>query len=120
MCLQLESVSPPEATFNLVLRVTNREKRGEAGLIFMSVRLYGRVSVGGRLKCAVGDTVVLNERARRDLRGRIGIVIQVGPVKGEYGVELSDGHRPSLVYIEAINFDVVRGDDGELTSRSTA
>lgn len=61
----------------------------------------------------VGDGVVPNERSRRDLRGRNGIVIQIGPVKGQYGVEFSDGRQPSLIYMEAVDFDVVRRADDD-------
>jgi hypothetical protein len=61
----------------------------------------------GPRKFAVGDMAFVNERAPRLLRGRTGLVIQVGPTKGEYGVEFRDGRTPSLVYLEAMLLDVV-------------
>ena len=60
-----------------------------------------------RLKFVVGDMAVVNTRARRDLRGRTGVIVQVGPTKGEYGVEFGDGRMPSLAYIEAVTLDSV-------------
>jgi hypothetical protein len=61
--------------------------------------------VATRLKFGVGDGVVVNRRGARNLRGRQGTVIQVGPVKGEYGVEFSDRREPSLIYLEACALD---------------
>jgi len=58
-----------------------------------------------RHKFVVGDLAVVNARGRRELRGRKGIVTQVGPTKGEYGVEFVDGRVPSLVYVEAVRLD---------------
>jgi hypothetical protein len=59
----------------------------------------------GRLKFVVGDGVSVNRKGLRQLRGRIGTVVQIGPDKGEYGVEFEDGQEPSLVYIEAMKLD---------------
>jgi hypothetical protein len=53
----------------------------------------------------VGDFAVANTRARRELRGRTGTVVQIGPIKGEYGVEFADGRSPSLVYMEAVKLN---------------
>ena len=58
-----------------------------------------------RMKFVVGDSAIVNARGRRGLRGRKGIVTQVGPTKGEYGVEFADGRVPSLVYLEAVRLD---------------
>ncbi len=58
-----------------------------------------------RHKIVVGDLAVVNARGRRELRGRKGIVTQVGPTKGEYGIEFVDGRVPSLVYLEAVRLD---------------
>jgi hypothetical protein len=60
-------------------------------------------------KFNVGDFATPNTRAPRDLRGRTGIVMQIGPIKGEYGVEFVDGRRPSLVYVEAVKLNRVPG-----------
>lgn len=64
-----------------------------------------------RLKFVVGDSAIVNARGRRELRGRTGIVIQIGPTKGEYGIEFADGRVPSLVYIEAVRLDRCGADD---------
>jgi hypothetical protein len=58
-----------------------------------------------KFKFGVGDIAIANTRARRELRGRRGIIIQIGPVKGEYGVEFADDRTPSLVYVEALKLD---------------
>jgi hypothetical protein len=60
-----------------------------------------------RLKFSVGDVVVANARGRRDVRGRAGVVVQVGPTKGEYAVEFGDGRTPSLAYMEAVTLDSI-------------
>ena len=62
--------------------------------------------MAGKLKFAVGDWAVVNMRARRELRGRTGTVVEIGPVKGEYAVEFADGRNPSLAYMETVNLDL--------------
>jgi hypothetical protein len=58
-----------------------------------------------KTKFEVGDLAIANTRAPRDLRGRMGTVVEIGPIKGEYGVEFADGRSPSLVYLEAMKLD---------------
>ena len=65
----------------------------------------------GRLKFSVGEVAVVNTRGRRHLRGRAGVVVQVGPTKGEYAVEFLDGRMPSLAYLEAITLDSIANAD---------
>ena len=64
-----------------------------------------------KLKFAAGDSVVINPKGLSRMRGRKGIVVQAGPIKGEYAVEFADGHEPSLVYVEAVTLDRVRTDE---------
>ncbi len=60
-----------------------------------------------KLKFVVGDLAVVNSKGRRDLRGRAGVVVQIGPTKGEYGVEFTDGCTPSLAYMESMMLDAI-------------
>jgi hypothetical protein len=60
-----------------------------------------------KLKFVIGDLAVVNSKGRRDLRGRVGVVLQIGPTKGEYGVEFTDGCTPSLAFMEAMMLDAI-------------
>jgi hypothetical protein len=60
-----------------------------------------------RLKFVVGDLAVVSTKGRRDLRGRVGVVVQIGPMKGEYAVEFTDGGTPSLASMEAMMLDAI-------------
>jgi hypothetical protein len=68
----------------------------------------------GKLKFAVGDEVIVNLRGLSRFRGRMGRVIEIGPVKGEYGVKFADGREPSLVYVEAMRLDRLERRDERL------
>lgn len=45
----------------------------------------------GKWKFNIGDQVVANEKAPGDYRGRKGIIVERGPAKGEYTVEIDGG-----------------------------
>ena len=52
-----------------------------------------------RKQLALGDHVVVNDRAPRDYRGRDGFITELGPGKSEYRVEFDDGRQPTTGYL---------------------
>ena len=51
---------------------------------------------------AVGDAVRVSSDAPGDLKGRTGIVTEIGPGDGEYRIEFEDGERPTTAYLAAV------------------
>jgi hypothetical protein len=89
-----------------LLRVQSRQLQLFQNLALANMaRSGGDLVVAGKFKFVVGDSAIANTRAGRKLRGRKGIVVQIGPVKGEYGVEFADGRSPSLVHVDVAKLD---------------